>query len=46
MTTNYHYKRFSKEFYTQNVKANKIMRGQGVSTHRRRKDKESESSIN
>jgi hypothetical protein len=34
-------KRFSKEFCTQKMKANKTMREQVVSNHRRRKDKES-----
>jgi hypothetical protein len=38
--TNHHYKRFSKEFGTQKMKAKKSMRGQAVSNHRRRKDKE------
>jgi hypothetical protein len=41
----HHYKRFSMEFCTQKMKANKTMRGQAVSSHRRRKDKESESNI-
>jgi hypothetical protein len=41
----YHsYKRFSKEFCTQKMKANKTMRGQAVPNHRR-KDKESETNI-
>jgi hypothetical protein len=39
-------KKFSKEFCTQKMKANKTMRGQEASNHRRRKDKESESNIN
>jgi hypothetical protein len=34
-----------KEFCTQKMKANKTMRGQEASNHRRRKDKQSESSI-
>jgi hypothetical protein len=38
-------KKFSKEFCTQKMKANKTTRGCGVSNHRRRKDKESEGSI-
>jgi hypothetical protein len=39
MTTNYRYRRFSKEFCTQKMKANKTMRGQEVANHRRRKEK-------
>jgi hypothetical protein len=42
MTTKLPLQRFSKEFYTQKMKANKTTRGQAVSNHRR-KDKESES---
>jgi hypothetical protein len=34
-----------KEICTQKMKANKTMKGQAVSNHRRRKDKESESDI-
>jgi hypothetical protein len=45
MTPNHHYKRLSKEFCTWKVKANKTMRGQPVTNHRRRKNKESENSI-
>jgi hypothetical protein len=45
MTTKQPLKRFLKEFCTQKMKANNTMRGQEVSSHRR-KDKESESSIN
>jgi hypothetical protein len=43
MTTNY--KRFSKEFCTQKMKANKSMREQAAPNHRRRKDKESQRNI-
>jgi hypothetical protein len=39
MTTSHHYKRFSKEFCTQKMKANKTTRELAVSNHRRRKDK-------
>jgi hypothetical protein len=39
------YRRFYKEFCTQNMKSNKTMRGHEVLNHRRRKDKESESNI-
>jgi hypothetical protein len=39
----HHYKRVSKEFYTQKMKANKTTEGKAVPNHRRRKDKESES---
>jgi hypothetical protein len=45
MTTKSHYERFSKEFCTQKMKADKIMRRQAVPKHRRRKDKKSESNI-
>jgi hypothetical protein len=45
MTTSHHYRRFYKEFCIQKMKPNKTMRGWEVSEHRRRKDKESESSI-
>jgi hypothetical protein len=34
------YKRFFKEFFTENMKANKNTNGWAVSNHRRRKDKE------
>jgi hypothetical protein len=44
MTTKLATKDF-KEFYTQKMKANKTIRGQEVSNHRRRKDKLSERSI-
>jgi hypothetical protein len=43
MTTKPPLRRFYKEFCTQKMKANKTTRGQEVSNHRRRKDKESES---
>jgi hypothetical protein len=33
------------EFYTQKMKINKAMKGQEVLNHRRRKDRQSESSI-
>jgi hypothetical protein len=39
MTTSNHYRRFYKEFCTQKMKANKTMRAQEVSNHRRRQDK-------
>jgi hypothetical protein len=39
MTPGHHYKRFSKEFCTQKMKANKTTREQEVSNHTRRKDK-------
>jgi hypothetical protein len=39
-----YYKRFSKEFCTQKMKANKTARGWAVSSHRRR-DRESERNI-
>jgi hypothetical protein len=45
MTTSNHYKRFSKEFCTLKMRANKTMKGQAIPNHRRRKDKESESNI-
>jgi uncharacterized membrane protein YgaE (UPF0421/DUF939 family) len=45
MTTKPPLKRFTKEFCTQKMKANKTTRGWEVSNHRRRKDKESESNI-
>jgi hypothetical protein len=44
MTTKPPYKRFSKEFCTQKMKANKTMRGQAVSNHRKQ-HKELESNI-
>jgi hypothetical protein len=37
-------RRFYREFCTKKMKTNKTTRGQEVSNHRRRKDKESESS--
>jgi hypothetical protein len=39
MTTKPHCRRVYKDFCTQKMKANKTMRGQKVSNHRRRKDK-------
>jgi hypothetical protein len=45
MTTKPHYKRFFKKFCIEKMKANKTMRGQAISNHRRKKDKESESNI-
>jgi hypothetical protein len=45
MTTKPPLQNILKESFTQKMKANKAMRGQEVSNHRRRKDKESESSI-
>jgi hypothetical protein len=45
MTTKHHYKRFSKEFCTQKMKANKTTQGWEVSNHRRIKGKEPENSI-
>jgi hypothetical protein len=45
MTTKPPLKRFTKEFCTQKMKANKTMTGQAVPNHRRRKEKESESNI-
>jgi hypothetical protein len=39
---NHHYKRFSKEFCTQKIKANKTIKEQAVPNHKRGKDKESE----
>jgi hypothetical protein len=45
MTTSHHYKRFFKEFWTQNMKANKTMKGQAVPNHKRRKGKKVESNI-
>jgi hypothetical protein len=42
MTTKNHYKRFSKEFCTQKMKANKTMKGQAIPNHRRRKGKKVE----
>jgi hypothetical protein len=45
ITKSHHYKRFFKEFCTQKVKANKTMKGQAVSNHRRRKGKKVESNI-
>jgi hypothetical protein len=44
MITNLLLQRFSNEFCTQKMKANKTRRGKVLSNHRRRKDKESESS--
>jgi hypothetical protein len=41
----HHYRRFYKEFCTQKMKANKLARGWEASNHRRRKDKQLESSI-
>jgi flagellar biogenesis protein FliO len=38
-------KRFSKDFCTQKVKANKTMKGQAVPNHRRIKDKKVENNI-
>jgi hypothetical protein len=34
----HYYKRFSKEFHTQIMKAKKTTRGQGISSNRRRKE--------
>jgi hypothetical protein len=45
ITPSHYYRRFYKEFCTEKMKANKTMRGLEVSNHRRRKDKESDSSI-
>jgi hypothetical protein len=45
MTNKRPLKRVSKEFCTQKIKANKTMKGQAVTNHKRRKDKESESNI-
>jgi hypothetical protein len=42
---NHQYKRFSKDFCTQKMKANKTMKGQAISNHRRRKGKKVESNI-
>jgi hypothetical protein len=39
MTPSHHYRRFYNEFCTQKMKANKTMRGQEISNHRRRKGK-------
>jgi hypothetical protein len=39
ITPSHHYKRFSKEFCTQKMKANKTMKGQAIPNHRRRKGK-------
>jgi hypothetical protein len=39
------YKRFSKEFCTQKVKANKTLKGQAIPNHRRRKGKKVENNI-
>jgi hypothetical protein len=41
----HHYKRFSKEFCTQKVKANKTMKGQIIPNHWRRKGKKVEINI-
>jgi hypothetical protein len=43
MTTKENYKKFSKKFCTQKMKANKTKRGQAAPNHRRRKDKKVES---
>jgi hypothetical protein len=43
MTTKPPLQRILKEFCTQKMKANKMIRGQAVPNRRRRKDKESES---
>jgi hypothetical protein len=40
-----HYKKFSKEFCTQKMKANKTMKGQAIPNHRRRKGKKVKSNI-
>jgi hypothetical protein len=45
MTTVHHYKRLSKEFCTQKMKANKTMKGQAVPNHRREKGKKVKSNI-
>jgi hypothetical protein len=45
MTTNHHYKRFFEEFCTHKTKANKTMKGQAVTNHRRRKGKKVENNI-
>jgi hypothetical protein len=41
----HHYKRFSKEFSIQKVKANKTMKGQAKPNHRSRKGKKAKSNI-
>jgi cytochrome b subunit of formate dehydrogenase len=41
----HHYRGFYKEFCTQKMKANKTTKGWEVSNHRRRRNKQSESSI-
>jgi hypothetical protein len=46
MTTKPPLQRFSKEFYTQKMKANKTTRGQATPNHRRIKGKELKSNIN
>jgi hypothetical protein len=46
MTTNHHYKRFFKRFFTQNVEPNITMKGQDVPNYRKRKRKKVESDIN
>jgi hypothetical protein len=38
--------RFSKEFSTQKIKANKTMKGQAIPNHKRRKGKKVERNIN
>jgi hypothetical protein len=45
MTTSHHYKRFSKEFCTQKMKANKTMKGQAIPNHSRIKGKKVKSNI-
>jgi hypothetical protein len=45
MTTKPQLQRFSKEFYTQKVKAHKTMKGRAVPNHRRRKGKKVETNI-
>jgi hypothetical protein len=40
-----HYKRFSKEFFTQKMKANKTIKGQTIPNHKRRKIKKVKSNI-
>jgi hypothetical protein len=45
MTTKPPYKRFSKEFCTQKMKANKTMEVQAIPNHRRRKGKKVDSNI-
>jgi hypothetical protein len=45
MTPSHYYKRFSKEFHTQIMKANKTMKGQATPSHRRRKGKKVKSNI-